>query len=133
MKYFSPSILDGSVTTATLADGAVTEAKMAMGSVGNAQLVGGAVTGNKLAANVITQVKISTSETSLSGSIPSNGSIDLVLAPYTFWPMLHVEDREKVRVTGHSVDSAGADNARLGLDNNTAGAENYDLDYRNVA
>lgn len=142
MRYFSPSLLDASVTTAKIADGAVatakladvavTSGKLADNAVGANKLAGGAVGGNKLATDAVTQVKIATSETSLAGGVPGNGSVDLVLAAYTFWPMIHVQDLDNVRVTGHTVDSPGANNARLGLTNNAAGGQDYDLDYRNI-
>lgn len=132
MKYFSPGILDGSVTTAKLADGAVTTDKLADFAVTGAKLANNSVGPLKIVSNGVNQQKVKTVETSLSGVVPSSGAVELVLAPYAFWPMIHTTNLDKVRVTGHSVDSPGADNSRLALTNNTSGTENYDLDYRNI-
>ena len=123
MKYFSPALLDGSVTTAKIANDAVTIAKMANSSVGQSQIL----------SHSIHQIKLHTTETSLSGSIPLLSSVDIALMPYSFWPMVHVENQSDLRVTGHSTDAPGSDNARLGLRNGSgAFARTYDIDYRHV-
>ena len=132
MKYFSPGLLDGSVTTAKLADGSVTTVKLADFAVTAIKVGPGQIIHEKIGSNAIRQIKIPTVETSLAGSVAGNDTVDLALAEYCFFPMIHVADLVKVGLTGHSVDSPGADNARLGLHNDTAGAETYDLEYRNV-
>lgn len=121
MKYFSPAILDGSVTTVKLADNAVTLPKMADDSVNTDELIGGAVNRGRIAAAI----------TSLAGSIPLLSSVDLLVNAYAFWPMLHGES--SIRVGGHSVDGVGADNSRFALHNvSLIAANTYDVDYRNI-
>ena len=123
MKYFSPALLDGSVTTAKLADNSVTHIKMTDFSVNSPELFNRSVT----------QLEIDTVETSLAGSVGLLVSVDLTLSDYTFWPMIHTANQRDVHVSGHSTDAPGAGNARLALHNSSSTtAHDYDLDYRSV-
>ena len=123
MKYFSPALLDGSVTTAKIADNAVTNAKMADFSINNAELF----------SRAVHRPELDTSEVSLAGTIGGGVAIDLVLNAYAFWPMFHVEGQIDVVLTGHSTDSPGSDNPRFGFFNSNVGSpHDYDVDYRHV-
>lgn len=121
MKYFSPALLDGSVTTAKLADDAVTNPKMANFSVNSTELFNRAVL----------QRHLNTTEFSLAGAVSVGARVDLVLTDYAFWPMIHTET--DLVVVGHITDAPGAANARLGIFNTKLiSSRNYDLDYRSV-
>ena len=121
MKYFSPGLLDGSVTTAKLADNSVTLAKMTDFSIDKMELRNRAVTRESMDTLLV----------SLAGSIPLSSTVDITIEAIAWWPMLHTE--ANIRVTGHSVDGVGGDNARLGLRNvSLIAASTYDLDYRHL-
>ncbi len=122
MKYFSPSLLDGSVTEVKLAYGAVTRNKIALAAVDNA----------RLATNTIRREKLRTVDAGVSGSIPATSFVDITLAPDCFWPMIHSIQPPDVWVSGHLTDGVGAEYPRLSLNNSGGVARTYDLDYRNV-
>ena len=122
MKYFSPHVLDGSITSAKLAGSAVVESKLASGAVWNRAIRAGAVT----------QLKLDTAVDSLAGTIGAGLALDIALTAYAFWPMLHVENPADVYVTGHIADGGGADFPRLALFNTAGAGRDYDLDYRYV-
>ena len=123
MKYFSPNILDGSVTTVKLADGAVTDPKIASGAVGTRAILGSAVEQGELNTTVV----------STSGTINSITVLGITLIPYAFWPMIHDQDATDVRVSGHEVDGVSADAPRFALYNSAGVPRTYDIDYRYVA
>ena len=120
------------MTTAKLADLSVTDAKIAANACTSAKINAGAVTQQAIAGDAVRISKIRTTETSLAGSVLGNGTVDILFGTRTFIPMIHVADQVKVELTGHSVDGVGADQARMGLHNDTAGSETYDIDYRAV-
>ena len=130
VRYWSPSLLDGSVTTAKLADDAVTVAKMAPDSVGQVELQTTAVTAPKISPGAVTQPALDTVVVSTSGVILAGNASNLVLLPYCFWPMIHVQNPETVYLSGHSTDAPGADNPRFALFNSEGVQNSYDVDYR---
>lgn len=152
MKYFSPGLLDGSVTSAKLADGSVTTVKLAPLAVTNPKidsdavatvnLLDLAVTTDKLAANAATTAKIANgavnqtrifaSVSTMAGSVPGNFHVDIALTRDSYFPMVHVADQDQISVTGHSVDGTSSNNPRLALNNNAGAAVQYDVDTRNV-
>lgn len=71
MKYFSPQLLDGSVTEAKIADGAVVTAKLADAAV--------------------VQEKIKTLSASQSGTIAIQGKVTITLVPYNFFPDIEAD------------------------------------------
>ena len=71
MRYFSPAILDGSVTTAKLADLAVTTAKLAPF----------AVVTDKLSSATVFQ----------AGSIPLRSKVTIALSGYDFFPDIEAD------------------------------------------
>ena len=112
MKYFSPTLLDGSVTTAKLANNAVTLPKVAN--------------------SAIRKNELGTTPVSMAGALGAISVLDIALTPYAFWPMLHVSDATDIRVSGHEVDGGSADAPRLALYNSSGSGRSYDLDYRYV-
>ncbi len=122
VKYFSPNILDGSVTSAKLAASAVTESKIATNAVRARSIQAGAVEQSKLDTSVVT----------LSGSVGAISHLDIELIAYAFWPMLHAQAANDLRVSGNEVDGASPDEPRLALYNPAGAARTYDLDYRYV-
>ena len=132
VKYFSPSLLDGSVTTAKLANNAVTNAKMDNDSVGQLELQSTAVTSPKIATGAVTRTRIDTVAVSTSGVILAGNASNLVLLPYCFWPMIHVQDPELVYLSGHITDVPGADNPRFAIANSAGVQNSYDVDYRYI-
>lgn len=133
MRYFSPHLLDGSVTTAKLADDAVTVDKIANDSVGQLQLQSTAVIEAKMGNAAISRRTLKTADVSAAGSIAASATLNIALIHNAFWPMIHVEVPVEVLLAGHVTDAPGADNPRFALIN-TDGAEanTYDLDYRYV-
>lgn len=152
MKYFSPGLLDGSVTTAKLAADAVTTDKLAAGAVTtlkladdsvstpkivniavtSQKLTNNSITTAKLTDNVIRPAKIRTNVASLAGTVGGDGTVDIVLESFCFFPMIHVTDQITIHMSGHIVDGADPDAPRFGLENNSGVSETFDVDYRNV-
>ena len=114
MKYFSPNILDGSVTTAKLADLAVTAAK--------------------LAAFAVTTIKMGTSITSQSGTIGISASVIIALNNFTFLMDTEVEGGENTRMipVQIAVPSASASAPEYVIKNLTGVALLYDVEWRFV-
>lgn len=114
MKYFSPNILDGSVTTAKIANLAVTEAK--------------------LASNSITRLKINTTVTSQGGSISGGGLVVVSLSPYTFFADIEAENVTSGRLGPFTkaVPNGSADQPQFQVHNPDGPARNYDVEWRNV-
>lgn len=102
MRYFSPGLLDGSVTTAKLADRAVTSGKLFT-------FVG-----------------------SFAGSIFSNTGLDFSLDPDAFFPMISVSSQVNIHMTGHTTDGGSADNPRFGFWNASGITQTYDIDFRSI-
>lgn len=75
---------------------------------------------------------LSTSTTSLAGSISGTSTVDISLTAYSFFPMIHTETID-VLLSGHSTDGASADSPRLSLYNGAGSLKTYDIDYRYVA
>lgn len=71
MKYFSPQLLDGSVTEVKLADLAVATAKLAVGAV--------------------TRSRVATSTGSQAGTIASQGRVGVVLNAWSFFPDIEAD------------------------------------------
>ena len=115
MKYFSPNILDGSVTTAKIADLAVT--------------------GPKIAAFAITTTKIFQVTTSQSGTIAVSGSVIVALDDFNFMMDTEVEGGLNVRFTPVqiAVPDARADLPEFTLNNLTGLALLYDVAWRHVS
>lgn len=133
MKYFSPGLLDGSVTTAKLADGSVTTPKIADDACTSAKHADNSVANAHIFSNAVRGVKLSRSTSSLAGSVPAASGVDLALTPYAFWPMIHTDLPGSVAVNGHTTDGADPDLPRLRLENaHLTTAANYDVDWRNV-
>ena len=132
VKYFSPSLLDGSVTTAKLADGAVTEAKLAALSISAGKIQVNAVGGNQIQSGAVHQGRLGTTIVSTSGNITAGTAANIVLLPFAFWPMIHVQDPVDVSVSGHLTDAPGADNPRFAFFNSGVADRTYDVDYRYV-
>lgn len=114
MKYFSPNILDGSVTTAKIADGAVNATKLATASV--------------------TQIKIKTSVSSQGGSVPGSGSVLVSLSSYTFFMDTEMENGLNGRLVPVeiAVPAANANAPQFNIKNNAAPARLYDVKWRHV-
>lgn len=114
MKYFSPNILDGSVTTAKLANLAVTEAKLAL--------------------NAVTRLRIDTSITSQGGTIAASGSVGIAMDPYTFFSDIEVEGALNTRIVPDpiAVPNANADQPVFVINNLTGVALLYDTEWRHV-
>ncbi len=133
VKYWSPSLLDGSVTTAKLADNAVTTPKLAIAAVDTSQLALQSVDWPRIKLGNVRQDRMDTTAVSSSGNISASTTASLVLLPYCFWPMIHVQATTFVRMTGHITDAPGADNPRFGLRNDDSVSRTYDMDYRYIA
>jgi len=114
VKYFSPHILDGSVTTAKLADLAVSTPK--------------------LANSGITQSKLRTATLGQSGSIPIDGSVLVVLSPYTFLMDTEMEDGliGSLRPAVVAVPSANANAPEFNIKNLVSVAKLYDVEWRRM-
>lgn len=114
MKYFSPNILDGSVTTAKIADLAVTSAKLGSGSV--------------------LRTKIQAAVSSQSGTIPSSSSVLVSLSPYNFFMDTEMVDGLSGRFTCavSGTPSASADAPQFNINNLIALAKLYSVEWRNV-
>lgn len=130
MKYFSPGLLDGSVTTAKLADGSVTTLKLADLAVATAKIDNNAVTLAKISNGQVNRDKLRTQATELAGTITTKTFVDLILTRDCFFPMIHVSDPEFVHVAGHSVDGSTSNNPRISLYNDAVSAETFDVDFR---
>lgn len=136
MKYFSPSILDGSVTTAKLADNAVTRPKVADAAIAGPELSDLAVITAKIAAQAVKQFKIGTSESSQSGTISGNAVVLVTLSAYSFFPnVIHDGAGDPDQISMHAFAVAGAGDAdipRFALENTQAQSRAYDIDWRHV-
>ncbi len=132
MKYFSPGLLDGSVTTAKLADGSVTTPKRANLAVATAKIDNLAGPTEKLDSVSVGHNKISSQTVSLAGTITTKSSVDLALTRDCYWPMIHVSDLEFVHMVGHSVDISSPNSPRFGLYNDNVSSETFDVDYRHI-
>lgn len=107
MKYFSPAILDGSVTTA------------------------------KLASSAVTRAKIKDGISSQSGSIPTQGKVTVSLDAWAFFPELEadmpVSATLDVQVLPKfkAVPAGSVNFPEFDLRNeDTGSARNYDVDWR---
>ncbi len=132
VKYFSPSLLDGSVTTAKLADDAVTTPKLLDLAVVRNKIATNAIDNPRIIAGTLKQSKLNTTEVSTAGSVPGTARLSITMVAYCFWPMIHVENSTDVRLAGHDVDAPGADNPRFALVNSNAASRTYDIDYRYI-
>ena len=122
MKYFSPSLLDGSVT----------EAKLAFNSVGEANIISGAVRARTILDGVIEQGHLNTLEVSTNGTLGAGNTTNIPLVAYCLWPMIFVGSPSTVHVSGHGTNSPGADNPRFSLHNSSGVGQAYDVDYRYI-
>lgn len=132
MNYFSPHLLDGSVTTVKLADDAVTRSKIIDAAIGSAQLGPGSVTSSRMAGGAVGHWQLNTAEGSIAGSIPADDTFHVVMTAFCFWPMFHVSNWEALRVSGHETDGGSVDLPRFSIDNTTGSPHTYDVDYRYV-
>ena len=137
MKYFSPNILDGSVTTAKLADGAVTLAKMGIASVNTPQYVDFSVTNAKLRFDAVTSGKIVTTESSQGGSLGAGASVNVSLSAFSFFPDLEANqitaDLFDFRPIDTATPAADADAPEFELTNTGGLARNYDVAWRHIS
>lgn len=78
---------------------------------------------------------LETTTSSLSGTLTGFTTVytrvDIALAGYAFFPMIHSNDN-RGRITGHSTDGASPDAARFSLINDTTTNDTYDVDYRSI-
>lgn len=114
MKYFSPNILDGSVTTAKIADFAVTTAKLATAAV--------------------TRLKINTLVTSQSGTIAASSNVVIAMSALTFFLDTEVEGGLNTRLVPAqiAVPAANADQPQFIINNLTGLGLLYDVEWRHV-
>jgi hypothetical protein len=110
VKYFSPQILDGSVTTASLADNSVTLAKMAN--------------------NAIQSSKLDIATDSAAGSIGALSVTNILLNHWTFFPHIHGENATDLRMSGHTVDGGANGTPRFSFYNSSGSARTYDVDWK---
>jgi hypothetical protein len=122
VKYFSPTLLDGSVTTAKLADLAVTEPKFASFAVSNRALNNA----------IIRQNKIATTEVSLAGTVNGGSRVDITMTAFCLWPMLQCDIPNDVYISGHITDAPGSNNPRFSFRNTGGTNSPYDVDYRYI-
>ena len=115
MKYFSPNILDGSVTSAKLATFAVTNVKLAPFN--------------------ITLSKLSTALVSQGGTIPSSGSVLVALSDFSFFMDAETVDALNMRYTPAvaAVPSASGSAPEFNIKNNAAVARLYDVEWRVIS
>ncbi len=114
MRYFSPNILDGSVT----------RAKLGLLAVGSPQL----------GALAVGRGKLDTATGSQGGSIPAVSTVNVSLHAYSFFP-----DTESNQGTTHrlnpddaAVPAANADTPVYRIQNDDVGARNYSVAWRYV-
>ena len=120
MKYFSPGLLDGSVTTAKLADNAVNSAKIGQGGVRS--------------------LDIATVDSSQSGTIAIQGKVAVVLNPYTLWADIEADMPASATLDVQmlanfkAVPAAAADSPIFDLRNEDTGfTRAYDVAWRHIA
>ncbi len=112
MNYFSPHLLDGSVTTVKLADLAVTSAK--------------------LDDDAVVQAKLSTIISDQSGTILANGRVTLIQGAYCFAPGMAKDGVNKLEVFDSGVPSSDADFANLTIFNGLGTTKDYDTAWRRM-
>ena len=136
MKYFSPAVLDGSVTTAKLADNAVTLPKMADNSVSTAEIITNTIVRADLAGAIIAQNKVLSSTSSQSGSITGNGKVVVTLSSHTFFPDIEAastSDEQPVLAVGIAAPAASADAPEFQIDNTNIAARDYSVAWRHIS
>lgn len=109
MKYFSPAILDGSVTTAKIADGAVTTVKLANASVKQAKIL--RLTGSQ------------------GGTIASSSSVLIAINSHAFLMDTEMEDGLNGRLVPavKAVPAASPTQPQFNIRNQIAVAKLYDV------
>ncbi len=83
----------------------------------------------------IRQPVLKTATASTSGSTPENGSTDITLNAYSFFPMIQQEyDIAYSSMVGHFTDGASPDNPRFAFVNRAGSGDlqNYDVDHRYI-
>lgn len=137
MKYFSPSVLDASITTAKLADNAVTLPKMANVSVDTPELVGSAVETAKIGFSAIRQSRIGTATTSQSGSLNSSASAIVSLNTYSFMPDVESNQQFGVwlyRPVDITVPAADADSPQFRVEaSSSVQSQAYEVEWRHIS
>ncbi len=112
MNYFSPHLLDGSVTTVKLANLAVTSAK--------------------LDDDAVVQAKLSTIISDQSGTILANGRVTLVLGAYVFAFGCEKDGVNKLEVFDNPIPSGDLDFANPVIFNGVGAARDYDAAWRRM-
>lgn len=139
MRYFSPSVLDGSITTAKLADDAVTSLKIANGAVTTLKLSLSAVEAAQIAPGAVGTTKLTTITDSQSGSIAATDRVDISLSAYAFFPDIEIDNSGAPDSTGglqavHRVPAVGsADSPQFQLENTDNATRNYSVAWRRVS
>jgi hypothetical protein len=115
VKYFSPHLLDGSVTTAKLATAAVTN--------------------QKIAAGQINRGKLASATSSQGGTIPSSSSVLVAMSPYTFFMDAEMVDGNTAELTpaGAATPAGDADAPQFNILNNISATKLYDVEWRHIS
>lgn len=136
MKYFSPSVLDGSITTAKLADDAVTSAKIANGAVTQLKMALNAVGSAQIAAGAVVTSKLSTVTDSQAGTIAGSGEVVISVGSYNFFPDIEaaeVADEQPLLAMNLATPSASADSPQFRIQNSVGPGRLYSVAWRRVS